>query len=167
MAVGVLLLTELRGGRFAEAVEKSEYEVRWKVAWGLELEEVPMQKSALQEFEAKPCARNGRADREEVDRGGPARRIFAESQDSSGPGYGADSGQGSGAGTSNCWEKGSDVGRRLAEVEKGKEEITAWAEKQGLSRYLGSGLREKPGWTGNKGQREQLLTEIVQDGGAC
>ena len=55
------------------------------------------------------------------------------------------------------------LGRRLAEVEK--EEVTAWAEKQGLSRYFGSSLKGEAGidWD-DKGQREQLLTEIVQDG---
>jgi hypothetical protein len=55
------------------------------------------------------------------------------------------------------------LGRRLAEVEK--EEVTAWAEKQGLSRYFGSSLKGESGidWD-DKGQREQLLTEIVQDG---
>jgi hypothetical protein len=55
------------------------------------------------------------------------------------------------------------LGRRLAEVEK--EEVTGWAEKQGLSRYFGSSLKGEAGidWD-DKGQREQLLTEIVQDG---
>jgi len=55
------------------------------------------------------------------------------------------------------------LGRRLAEVEK--EEVTAWAEKQGLSRYFGSSLKGEAGidWD-DKGQREQLLTEIVQEG---
>jgi hypothetical protein len=55
------------------------------------------------------------------------------------------------------------LGRRLAEVEK--EEVTEWAEKQGLSRYFGSSLKGEAGidWD-DKGQREQLLTEIVQDG---
>jgi hypothetical protein len=55
------------------------------------------------------------------------------------------------------------LGRRLAEVEK--EEVTAWAEKQGLSRYLGSSLKGEAeiDWD-DQGEREQLLTEIVQDG---
>jgi hypothetical protein len=34
-------------------VECAKYDLRWKVALGLEIEEVPMQKSALQEFDAK------------------------------------------------------------------------------------------------------------------
>jgi hypothetical protein len=38
---------------FVEAVERTKFDPRWKVALGLEMEEVPMQKSTLQEFEAK------------------------------------------------------------------------------------------------------------------
>ena len=55
------------------------------------------------------------------------------------------------------------LGRRLAEVEE--EEVTGWAEKQGLSRYFGSSLKGEAGidWD-DQGQREQLLTEIVGDG---
>jgi hypothetical protein len=51
----------------------------------------------------------------------------------------------------------------LAEVEK--EEVGAWAQRQGLSRYFGSSLKGEAAidWD-DKGQREQLLTEIVQDG---
>ena len=60
LAVSLLFLRAYEGVSFAEAVERTKYDLRWKVAlglWkvalGLEMEEVPMQKSALQEFEAK------------------------------------------------------------------------------------------------------------------
>ena len=53
VAVSVLFLRAYEGVSFAEAVERTKYDLRWKVALGLEMEEVPMQKSALQEFEAK------------------------------------------------------------------------------------------------------------------
>ena len=53
MAVSILLLRAYERVSFVEAVERSKYDLRWKVAWGLEIEEVPMQKSALREFEAK------------------------------------------------------------------------------------------------------------------
>jgi hypothetical protein len=55
------------------------------------------------------------------------------------------------------------LARRLAEVEK--EEMAGWAERQGLGRYLGSSLKGEAAieWD-DKGQRERLLTEIVQDG---
>jgi hypothetical protein len=51
----------------------------------------------------------------------------------------------------------------LAEVEG--EEVTVWAERQGLSRYFASSLKGEAAidWD-DKAQREQLLTEIVQDG---
>src|SRR5258708_33242027 len=53
LAVSLLFLRAYEGVSFAEAVERTKYDLRWKVALGLEMEEVPMQKSALQEFEAK------------------------------------------------------------------------------------------------------------------
>ena len=51
LAVSVLFLRAYEGVSFAEAVERTKYDLRWKVALGLEMEEVPIQKSALQEFE--------------------------------------------------------------------------------------------------------------------
>ena len=53
LAISLLLLRAVEGVSFAEAIERSQYDLRWKVALGLEMEEVPMQKSGLQEFEAK------------------------------------------------------------------------------------------------------------------
>jgi CheY-like chemotaxis protein len=53
LAVSLLFLRAYEGVSFAEAVERTKYDLRWKVALGLEMEEVAMQKSALQEFEAK------------------------------------------------------------------------------------------------------------------
>ena len=53
LAISLLLLRAVEGVSLAEAMERSKYDLRWKVALGLEMEEVPMQKSALQEFEAK------------------------------------------------------------------------------------------------------------------
>src|SRR5207249_10662018 len=52
---------------------------------------------------------------------------------------------------------------RLAEV--AGETIACWAEKQGLQRYFGSRLKGEVAidWD-DKAQREQLLTQIVQDG---
>jgi hypothetical protein len=53
VAVSVVFLRACERVSFAEAVERTKYDLRWKVALGLEIEEVPMQKSALQEFEPK------------------------------------------------------------------------------------------------------------------
>jgi hypothetical protein len=43
----------MRGRVLSRRWEQTQYDLRWEVALGLEMEEVPMQKSALQEFEAK------------------------------------------------------------------------------------------------------------------
>ena len=165
VAVSVLFLRAYEGVSFAEAVERTKYDLRWKVALGLEMEEVPMQKSALQEFEAKlvlhemeePLLKKSIA---EARRAGYLKnrklRVALDTTPILGKGAVKD--------TYNLLGEGIEMlGRRLAEVEK--EEVTAWAEKQGLSRYFGSSLKGEAGidWD-DKGQREQLLSEIVQDG---
>jgi len=53
LAISILFLRAYERVSFVEAVDRTKYDLRWKVALGLEMEEVPMQKSALQEFEAK------------------------------------------------------------------------------------------------------------------
>lgn len=165
VAVSVLFLRAYEGVSFAEAVERTKYDLRWKVALGLELEEVPMQKSALQEFEAKlvlhemeePILQKSIA---EARRAGYLKnrkiRVALDTTPILGKGAVKD--------TYNLLGEGIEMlGQRLAEVEK--EEVTVWAEKQGLSRYFGSSLKGEAGidWD-DQGQREQLLTEIVQDG---
>ncbi|HEV3317973.1 MAG TPA: transposase [Candidatus Angelobacter sp.] len=53
LVVSILFLRAFEGVSFVEAMERTKYDLWWKVALGLEMEEVPIQKSALQEFEAK------------------------------------------------------------------------------------------------------------------
>src|SRR5437660_9140089 len=53
LAVSILFLRAYDGVSFVEAIERTKYDLRWKVALGLEMEEIPMQKSALQEFQAR------------------------------------------------------------------------------------------------------------------
>src|SRR5208283_3784685 len=53
VAISILFLRAYERVSFVEAIDRSKYDLRWKVALGLEMEEVPMQKSTLQEFEAK------------------------------------------------------------------------------------------------------------------
>src|SRR5208283_5073642 len=53
LAISILFLRAYERVSFVEAVERSKYDLRWKVALGLEMEEVPMQKSTLQGFEAE------------------------------------------------------------------------------------------------------------------
>lgn len=53
LAISILLLRAHEGVSFVEAVERTKYDLRWKVALGLEMKEEPIQKSTLQEFEAR------------------------------------------------------------------------------------------------------------------
>jgi hypothetical protein len=165
VAVSVLFLRAYEGVSFAEAVERSKYDLRWKVALGLETEEVPIQKSALQEFEAKLVLHEMeepilKKSIEEARRAGYLKshkiRVALDTTPILGKGAVQD--------TYNLLGEGIEIlGRRLAEVEQ--EEVAAWAQRQGLSRYFGSSLKGEAAieWD-DKVQREQLLSEIVQDG---
>jgi hypothetical protein len=165
LAVSLLFLRAYERVSFAEAVERTKYDLRWKVALGLEMEEVPMQKSALQEFEAKLVLHEMaepilKKSIEEARRAGylknPKIRVALDTTPILGKGAVKD--------TYNLLGEGIEIlGRRLAEVEK--EEVGGWAERQGLSRYFGSSLKGEAAieWD-DKGQRERLLSEIVQDG---
>ena len=165
LAVSILFLRAYEGVSFAEAVERTKYDLRWKVALGLEMEEVPMQKSALQEFEAKLVLHEMeepilQKSIEEARRAGYLKnrkiRVALDTTPILGKGAVKD--------TYNLLGEGIEtLGRRLAEVEK--EEVAGWAERQGLGRYFGSSLKGEAAieWD-DKGQRERLLTEIVQDG---
>ena len=165
LAVSMLFLRAYEGVSFAEAVERTKYDLRWKVALGLEMEEVPMQKSALQEFEAKlvlhemeePILQKSIA---EARRAGYLKnrkiRVALDTTPILGKGAVKD--------TYNLLGEGIEIlARRMAEVEK--EEVVGWAERQGLGRYFGSSVKGEAAieWD-DKGQRERLLTEIVQDG---
>ena len=164
LAISLLLLRAVEGVSFAEAIERSKYDLRWKVALGLEMEEVPMQKSALQEFEAKLVL---------LEMGeGLLQKSIAEARRA---GYlknrklrvALDTtpilGKGAVKDTYNLLAEGIEqLACRLAEVEG--ERGAAWAERQGFSRYFGSSLKGEAAIEWNdKAQREQLLTAIVQD----
>jgi len=74
-------LVRILGAEPATAVprRKTSYDLRWKVARDWRMEEVPMQKSSLQEFEAKRVIHEmGESPAEEVDRGGAAGGLPAE-----------------------------------------------------------------------------------------
>src|SRR5688572_33378199 len=44
LAVSILFLRAYEVVSFVEAIERSKYDLRWKVAWGREMEEVPIQR---------------------------------------------------------------------------------------------------------------------------
>jgi hypothetical protein len=165
VAVTILFLRAYDGVSFVEAIERTKYDLRWKVALGLELEEVPMQKSALQEFQAR-LVLHGQGEAllkksiDEARRAGYVTsrqiRVALDTTPTLGKGAVKD--------TYNLLAEGIEkLALRLAEI--GGEAIASWAEKQGLHQYFGSSLKGEAGidWD-DKAQRDQLLTQIVEDG---
>jgi hypothetical protein len=165
LAISILFLRAYERVSFVEAIERTMYDLRWKVALGLEMEEVPMQKSSLQEFEAKlvlhemeePLLKKSIA---EARRAGylPNRKIRVALDTTPILGKGAVKD------TYSLLAEGIvQLAKRLAEA--GGEEVTAWAERQGLSGYFGSSLKGEAAidWD-DKAQKEQLLRAMVQDG---
>jgi len=165
LAVSILFLRAYEGVSFVEAIERTKYDLRWKVALGLELEEVPIQKSALQEFQARLVLHEqGEAllkkSIDEARRAGYVEsrkiRVALDTTPTLGKGAVKD--------TYNLLADGIEkLACRLAEV--AGEPNAGWAEKEGLQRYFGSSLKGEAAidWD-DKAQRDQLLTQIVQDG---
>lgn len=165
LGVSILFLRAYEGVSFVEAIERTKYDLRWKVALGLELEQVPMQKSALQELEAKLVLHEqGEAllkkSIDEARRAGYVKsrkiRVALDTTPMLGKGAVKD--------TYNLLADGiAQLACRLAEV--AGEPVAGWAEHEGLHRYVGSSLKGEAAieWD-DKSQRDQLLTEIVQDG---
>jgi Transposase DDE domain/Transposase domain (DUF772) len=165
VAVTILFLRAYEGVSFVEAIERTKYDLRWKVALGLEMEEVPIQKSALQEFQAR-LVLHGQGEAllkksiEEARRVGfVASRTIRVALDTT-----PTLGKGAVKDTYNLLADAIEkLASRLAEI--AGEGLASWAEKEGLQKYFGSSLKGEAGidWD-DKGQREQLLSEIVQDG---
>jgi hypothetical protein len=164
VAISILFLRAYEKVSFVEAIERCKYDLRWKVALGLEMEEVPMQKSTLQEFEANLVLhQQGEAllkkSIEEARRAGYLKshkiRVALDTTNILGKGSVKD--------TYNLLAEGIvQLARVLAEV--AAESAAAWAETQELSRYFGSSVKGQAAidWD-DKRQRQQLLTQIVQD----
>jgi len=165
LAVSILFLRAYDGVSFVEAIERTKYDLRWKVALGLEMEEVPIQKSALQEFQARLVLHEqGEAllkkSIDEARRAGYVTsrkiRVALDTTPTLGKGAVKD--------TYNLLADGIEkLACRLADV--AGEPIASWAEKENLQKYFGSSLKGEAAidWD-DKAQRDQLLTQIVEDG---
>src|SRR5205807_5384751 len=135
LAVSILFLRAYEGVSFVEAIERTKYDLRWKVALGLELEEVPIQKSALQEFQARLVLHEqGEAllkkSMDEARRAGYVQsrkiRVALDTTPTLGKGAVKD--------TYNLLAEGIEqLAIRLAAVSA--EPLDSWAEKEGLQRY--------------------------------
>jgi hypothetical protein len=164
VVVSILFLRAYTRVSFAEAIERTQYDLRWKVALGLEMEQVPIHKSALQEFEAQLVLHEMhepllQRSIQEARRAGYLKshkiRVALDTTPILGQGAVKD--------TYNLLGEGIEkLARRLLEVE-GAEEKT-WVQQQGLQPYFGSSLKGEAAidWD-DKVQREQLLTQIVAD----
>jgi Transposase DDE domain/Transposase domain (DUF772) len=164
LAISILFLRAYEGVSFIEAIDRTKYDLRWKVALGLEMEEVPMQKSTLQEFEARLVIQEMgegllKKSIEEARRAGYLKsrkiRLALDTTPILGKGAVKD--------TYNLLGEGIEqLACRLAEVEG--ESGAAWAERQGLGRYFGTSLKGEAAieWDDKK-QRQQLLMAVVQD----
>jgi hypothetical protein len=164
LAISILFLRAYEGVSFVEAMERTKYDLRWKVALGLEIEEVAMQKSSRQEFEAKLVRHEMEEPRLKRSLGEARRtgdlakrkiRVALDTRPILGKGALKD--------TYNLLAEGmGPLASRLAEGEG--ESGAVWAERQGMSGYFGSRLKAEAGmdWDEKK-QREQLLTAMVQD----
>jgi DDE family transposase/transposase-like protein DUF772 len=164
LAISILFLRAHEKVSFVEAIECTKYDLRWKVALGLEMEEVPMQKSTLQEFEARLVIHEMeepllKKSIDEARRAGYLQsrkiRVALDTTPIFGKGAVKD--------TYNLLGEGIEqLACRLAEVER--ENGATWAKRQGLSRYFGSSVKGEAAieWDDKK-QRQQLLTAIVQD----
>jgi Transposase DDE domain/Transposase domain (DUF772) len=164
LAISILFLRAHERVSFVEAIERTKYDLRWKVALGLEMEEVPMQKSTLQEFEARLVIHEMgegllKKSIDEAWRAGYLKsrkiRVALDTTPILGKGAVKD--------TYNLLAEGIEqLACRLAEVEG--ESGATWAERQGLSRYFGSSVKGEAAieWDDKK-QRQELLTVIVQD----
>ena len=162
LAISLLFLRAYEKVSFVEAVDRSKYDLRWKVALGLEMEEVPMQKSTLQEFEAKLVLHErGEAllkkSMEEARRSGYLQsrkiRVALDTTPILGKGAVKD--------TYNLLAEGIEqLACRLAEGE-GESGVGGAARLEPL---FGSSLKGEAAinWDDKK-QRAELLTAIVQD----
>src|SRR5947208_8420801 len=140
VAVSILFLRAYDSVSFVEAIERTKYDLRWKVALGLEIEEVPIQKSALQEFQAR-LVLHGQGEAllkksiDEARRSGylTSRKIRVALDTTPTLGRGA---------VKDTWNLLADGIKKLAcrLAEAVNEPVASWAEKEGLQRYFGSSL---------------------------
>jgi hypothetical protein len=165
VAVSILFLRAYDNVSFVEAIERTKYDLRWKVALGLEMEEVSIQKSALQEFQARLVLHEQGESllKKSIDEARGAGyltsrkiRVALDTTPTLGKGAVKD--------TYNLLADGIEkLACRLAAV--AGEAIDSWAEQQELQRYFGSSLKGEADmdWD-NKAERGQLLTQVVADG---
>ena len=148
----------------AEAKARADFDLRWKVALGIEVEDRPFAKSTLQVFRAQLILHDKvrevfesslRLARESGYLKRRSMRVALDTTNILGRGAVKD--------TYNLLADGVvKLMRALAAVEK--VTIEEWAQAQGYERYLASSIKGEAAidWS-DKGERQALLSEIVAD----
>ena len=148
----------------AEAKSRADFDIRWKVALGIEIEDRPFAKSTLQVFRAQLILHD------------KVRAVFESSlRLARQSGYLKKRGMRVALDTTNILGRGAvkdtynlladgivKLMRALASVEQTSAE--AWAEAQGYERYLGSSIKGEAAidWSDRKA-RSALLARVVAD----
>ena len=148
----------------AEAKARADFDIRWKVALGIEIEDRPFAKSTLQVFRAQLILHD------------KVREVFESSlRLARESGYLKKRGMRVALDTTNILGRGTvkdtfnlladgvvKLLRALASVEQ--TSVKDWAKAQGYGRYLGSSIKGESAidWS-DKGARAGLLAEIVAD----
>ena len=148
----------------AEAKARADFDIRWKVALGIEIEDRPFAKSTLQVFRAQLILHD------------KVQAVFESSlRLARQSGYLKKRGMGVALDTTNILGRGAvrdtcnlladgivKLLRALAAVEG--SDVKGWAKAQGYERYLGSSIKGESAidWS-DKGARAGLLATIVAD----
>ncbi|MGD8240750.1 MAG: transposase, partial [Armatimonadota bacterium] len=148
-----------------EAKQRADFDMRWKVALGVEMDERPFAKSTLQLFRAQLVIHE------------QAQTIFRRSLEYARQvGYLKGRRMRAALDTTHVFGRGAvedtynliahgigELCRVLAHVEE--QEVEAWAETQGLGRYFASSVKATTDmdWE-DAASREAFLTEIIEDG---
>ena len=148
----------------AEAKARADFDIRWKVALGIEVEDRPFAKSTLQVFRGQLILRDQvrevfeRSLRLARETGYLKRRSLRVALDTT-----YILGRGAVKDTYNLLADGMvKLLRALAAVDR--TTVKAWAEAQGYQRYLGSSVKGEAAidWS-SKRERRKLLAEVVAD----
>ena len=166
LAVALVLQTH-DGVSDAEASARAAYDMRWKVALGVEMDERPFAKSTLQQFRAQLLLhdkarvifeRSLQLARETGLLKGRRSRLAVDSTQVLGRGAVED--------TCNLIAHGiAKLCRVLAAVEASEMKVEHWAQERGLARYFGSSIKASRDVDWDDAEaREAFLTELIADG---
>ena len=151
----------------AEATRRASYDMCWKVALGVEMDERPFAKSTLQQFRAQLLIhgkaraifeRSVRLSRETGLLKGRTSRLAVDSTQVLGRGAVED--------TCNLIARGiAKLCRALAAVEAPQTKVEDWAKERGLGRYFASSIKASRDVDWDDAEaREAFLTELIADG---